>query len=166
MSSIKQTVKALMDGFSKYDPVNVEYGKDQVVGFPNDINGCDLVIYVKKDEITLTYGYHHAYFEASDVNSCLIHGEKLLSGEYASVEYFQEGNNLCGGARPSNICVFNTVEDVVNCYAMGVETVARGLYEIIKRSPVNVRAISFDNKVNDILSLSYDGTNFSITRLK
>ena len=86
--TIADTVKLLMEGFSEYNPVNVEYGKDQIVGFPNDINGCDLVVYVKKEEITLTYGYHHAHFAADDVESCLIHGKKLLSGEYASVEYF------------------------------------------------------------------------------
>ena len=46
--SINKIVTLLMEGFKEYSPVNVEYGKDQIVGFPNDINGNDLVIYVKE----------------------------------------------------------------------------------------------------------------------
>ena len=48
-SKILEVVNILMDGLKEFDPVNVEYGNDQVVGFPNDVNGCDLVIYIKKD---------------------------------------------------------------------------------------------------------------------
>ena len=166
MANIKEIVNSLMEGFKEFDPVNVEYGKDQVIGFPNDLNGCDLVIYVKNKEITLTYGYHHAHFAVDDIESCLIHGKKLLSGEYASVEYFSEGKDLFGGARLATTCVFNTAEDVVNCYAVGNEKVAQGLYELIKRGAVNVRAVSFDNKVNVIASVYYDGNEYKIEKLK
>ena len=164
--NILETVNALMEGFKEYDPVNVEYGKDQVVGFPNDLNGCDLVVYVKKEELTLTYGYHHAHFAVDDIESCLIHGKKLLSGEYASVEYFSGGKDLFGGARLASTCKFDTVEDVVNCYAVNNEKVAQGLYEIIKRADLNVRAVSFDNKVNTIVTVSYDGKDFALQKLR
>ena len=164
--NILETVNALMEGFKEYDPVNVEYGKDQVVGFPNDLNGCDLVVYVKKEELTLTYGYHHAHFAVDDIESCLIHGKKLLSGEYASVEYFADGKDLFGGARLSSTCNFNTVEDVVNCYSVGNEKVAQGLYELIKRGDVNVRAVSFDNKVNTIVNARYVNKEFVLEKIK
>ena len=164
--SVNKTVKLLMEGFKEYNPVNVEYGKDQIVGFPNDINGCDLVVYVKKEEITLTYGYHHAHFASDDVESCLIHGKKLLSGEYASVEYFADGKDLFGGARLSSTCVFNTVNDIVNCYSVGNEKVSQGILEVIKRAPVCVKAISFDNKVNTIVTVTYDGSNFNVEKLR
>ena len=64
--SIKKIVDLLMEGFKEYNPVNVEYGKDQIVGFPNDLNGCDLVVYVKKEEIA----EGNEYYEKS-INSVI-----------------------------------------------------------------------------------------------
>ena len=165
-SKILETVNVLMEGLKEFEPVNVEYGNDQVVGFPNDVNGCDLVIYIKKDELTLTYGFHHAHFEPTDTDSCIIHSKKLLSGEYASVEYFSGDKDLFGGARLASTCKFETVDDVVNCYAVGNEKVAQGLYALIQRNAVNVRAISFDNKVNEIISVSYDGKEYKIDKIR
>ena len=166
MNNTKEIINSLMQGLDSFSPVNVQFGKDEVVGFPNDVNGCDLVIYVKKEEITLTYGYHHAHFSKDDVNSCVIHATKLLSGEYASVEYFSGDDDLFGGARLSSTCNFNTVEDIVNCYSCGKEKVAQGLYELIKRSQVNVRAISFDNKVNTIVNVSYANGEFKVEKIR
>ncbi|MBO5713262.1 MAG: hypothetical protein J6R88_03590 [Clostridia bacterium] len=125
---VSKAVTELMEGFKEYNPVNIEYGKDQIVGFPNDINGCDLVVYVKEKELTLTYGYHHAHFDSDDTNSCIIHGVKLLSGEYASVEYFSGDNDLFGGARPSSTCNFNKL-------SVGITVESKALYLPQNSSP-------------------------------
>ena len=48
--SIEKNVAFLEKALEKFSPVTIDYGKDKVVGFPNDINNNDLIIYVKKDE--------------------------------------------------------------------------------------------------------------------
>ena len=50
--------------------------KDKVTGFVNDINGNDLVIYYKKDEMVMTFGFQNAHFTIDDVESLIIHTEK------------------------------------------------------------------------------------------
>lgn len=166
MTKIQKTVQSIMDGLKEYNPVNVQYGKDEVVGFPNDVNGCDLVIYVKQNEITMTFGFHHAHFSSDDINSVVIHSAKLLSSEYASVEFFSGDKDLFGGARLSSTCNFNTIDDIVNCYSVGQEKVANGIYELIKKTPVNVCAVNFDNTVNSIVSVSFENGEYRIETIR
>ena len=49
MSKITENVKYLKKALEKYDPVVVDYGKDKVIGFPNDINNNDLVLFIRED---------------------------------------------------------------------------------------------------------------------
>ena len=48
-----ENVKYLEEALKEFDPVVLDYNKDKVVGFPNDINGHDLVIYVKEEEMVM-----------------------------------------------------------------------------------------------------------------
>ncbi len=158
-----EIVELLQDGLKKYDPVVLDYNKDKVVGFPNDINGNDLVIYVKNTEMVMTFGYQNAHFAIDDVKSCLEHSIKYLESEYASVEFFQKNKDLFGGSRPSSLVDFSTVDGIVNCYSMGNETAKEGLYKFLKENKdITVRAVNFNNTVNTVVKVLYDGKEFKV----
>ena len=42
MNKIQENIKIVEERLKNYSPVTVEYGKDMVTGFVNDINGNDL----------------------------------------------------------------------------------------------------------------------------
>lgn len=158
-----EIVELLQDGLKKYDPVVLDYNKDKVVGFPNDINGNDLVIYVKNTEMVMTFGYQNAHFAIDDVKSCLEHSIKYLESEYASVEFFQKNKDLFGGSRPSSLVDFSTVDGIVNCYSMGNETAKEGLYKFLKENKdITVRAVNFNNTVNTVVKVLYDKDEFKV----
>ena len=163
MSKIKEIVAYLENALEKFSPVTIDYGNDKVVGFPNDINNNDLVIYVKKTEIVMTFGYQNAHFDIDDVKSCAEHSRKYLESEYASVEFFQKTKDLFGGSRPTELVKFDTVEDIVNCYSMGNEQVKEGLYKFFKENKgITFRAVTFDNSINNVVEIVYNDNDFSL----
>lgn len=166
MAKYKKIVEPLMEALKDYNAVNVDYGNDQVVGVANDVNGCDLVVYINAKEITVTFGYHSAVFSKEDVDGVITHCKNILSGEYASVEFFSGEKKLFGGLRQSSTCKFKTVDDVLNCYASGDEGVFNNITNFIKNNQVNVMAISFDNKVSTLVSVNYKDNEFKLDILK
>lgn len=160
---IENNVKFLEEGLKKYEPVVLDYNKDKVIGFPNDINGNDLVIYVKDTELVMTFGYQNAHFSSDDANSCLVHSIKYLESEYASVEFFQKNKDLFGGSRPSNLVDFSSVDGIVECYSMGNETAKEGLYKFLKENKdITVRAVNFNNTVNTVVKVIYENDEFKV----
>ncbi len=161
--SIQTSVSYLEKALEKFEPVVIDYGKDKVVGFPNDINNNDLVIYVKKDELVMTFGYQNAHFQVDDIKSCAEHSRKYLESEYASVEFFLKTKDLFGGSRPIEVVKFDTVEDIVNCYSMGNEQAKEGLYKFFKEnSGVTFRAVTFNNSINNVVEIVYENGEFSL----
>ncbi|MBO7214198.1 MAG: hypothetical protein J6V66_01740 [Clostridia bacterium] len=55
--SINKTALFLEEALSEYCPVVLDYGKDKVVGFPNENGSSDLIIFIKADDIVMTFGY-------------------------------------------------------------------------------------------------------------
>ncbi len=161
--SIQKNVDYLEKALEKFSPVVIDYGKDKVVGFPNDINNNDLVIYVKKTEMVMTFGYQNAHFAPDDVRSCAEHSRKYLESEYASVEFFQKAKDLFGGSRPKEIVKLDTVENIVECYSMGNEKAKEGLYKFFKENKnITCRAVTFDNSINDVVEIVYENDKFSV----
>lgn len=158
-----QIGKALQE----FSPVVIDYGKDYVVGFPNDINNNDLVIYVCDTEIVMTFGYQNAHFALDDIESLVIHSKKYLNSEYASVEFFQKAKDLFGGSRLSSSVDFNSVEGILNCYCLDNETARNGLIEFLKTNKdVTVRAVNFNNTINQVVEIIYDGNEFKTKRIR
>lgn len=161
--SIQKTVALLEKALEKYSPVVIDYGKDKVVGFPNDINNNDLVIYVKKTELVMTFGYQNAHFAPEDIESCVEHSRKYLESEYASVEFFIKAKDLFGGSRPANLVKFDTVQDIAECYSMGNEQVKEGLFKFFKENKgVTFRAVTFDNSINNVVEIVYENEKFDV----
>lgn len=160
---INENVAFLEKALEKYNPVVINYGKDKVVGFPNDINGNDLVIYVKEDELVMTFGYQNAHFSSDDANSCLIHTIKYLESKYASVEFFHKAKDLFGGSRPVETINFENVEGIIDCYSMGNERAKEGLIKLFKENKdITVRAVTFDNSINTVVKICYNDDKFSV----
>ena len=166
MSKISERANLFAEKLEKFNPVTLNYGGDKVVGFANDFNGVDLAVYLKKDESVMTFAYQNAHFKAEDTESLISHTEKFLDGTLSSVEFFGANKTGFGGSRESKLCVFNTVEDVANCYASGAEDAKKGLYDYFKSTPVTVRAINFTNTVNTTVNVSYENGEFKLTKIK
>lgn len=166
MNNISERANYFAEKLEKYNPVVLDYGKDKVVGFANDLNGVDLAVYFKKDETVMTFAYQNAHFAADDSDSLVSHVEKFLNGTLSSVEFFGANKTGFGGSRESKLCVFNTVEDVVNCYSAGVESAKSGLYDYFKSTPVTVRAINFTNTVNTTVNVTCKDGEFNLTKIK
>ena len=161
MGSILENVKYIENALKEFDPVVIDYGKDKVVGFPNDINGNDLVIYIKDNEMVMTFGYQNAHFDKDDLNSVCEHSKKYLLSEYASVEFFQKAKDLFGGSRLKETVDFSTVEGIVECYSCGNEKVKQGLYEFFKNNKdITARAVTFDNSINTVVKIVYENNTF------
>ena len=166
MSKISERANVFAEKLKKFNPVVLDYGNDKVVGFANDLNGVDLAVYFKKDEAVMTFAYQNAHFAADDLESLITHTEKFLDGTLASVEFFGANKTGFGGSRNSDSCVFDTVDDVVDCYAAGVESAKKGVYDYLKTTPVTVRAINFTNTVNATVNVVYNNGEFKLTKLK
>ncbi len=161
--SIKKNVEFLENALSEFSPVVLDYGKDKVVGFPNESGSSDLVIFVKPDEMVMTFGFQNAHFAGDDAKSCAEHTIKYLRSEYASVEFFKEEKDLFGGSRPVETVKFDTVENIINCYSMGSEQATEGLYKFFKENgEITVRAVTYDNKINLVSKVKYDGDKFVV----
>ena len=161
MSKMLENVKYLEEALKEFDPVVIDYGNDKVVGFPNDINNNDLVIYVKEDEIVMTFGYQNAHFASDDAKSAYEHSRKYLTSEYASVEFFCKAKDLFGGSRLSSTVDFSTVEKIAECYSCGNEDVKQNLLKFFKNNKdVTVRAVTFDNSINTVIKIVYDNGEF------
>ena len=113
MDKIKQNVEQIENRLKIYNPVTLNYGDDLVTGFVNDINGSDLIIYYKENEMIMTFGFQNAHFDINDVDSLIIHTEKYLTSEYSSVEFFSKTKDLFGGSRPTNLVDFSTIDKIV-----------------------------------------------------
>ena len=167
MSKITKNAKYLEKALEKFSPVVIDYGTDKVVGFPNDINNNDLILYVKEEETVLTFGYQNAHFSADDNDSVVIHATRYLQSEYASVEFFQKAKDLFGGSRLSSTVNFDTVEGIVDCYSAGNQKAKDGLYEFFKNNKdITVRAVTFDNSINTVVAINYDGNNFKLDKIR
>lgn len=164
MENIKKNVEYLEKELIDFAPVVLDYGKDKVVGFPNETGSSDLIIFVKKDEMIMTFGFQNAHFASDDAKSCVEHTKKYLKSEYASVEFFKEEKDLFGGSRPTETVILDTVSGVVNCYAMGNEKASEGLYKFLKENgEITVRAVTYDNKVNKVTKIKHDGKDYVLT---
>ncbi len=166
MNKITEIIKVVEEKLQKYSPVTIDYGKDKVTGFINEINGNDLVIYYKKDEMVMTFGFQNAHFAIDDVDSLIIHTEKYLTSEYSSVEFFEKTKDLFGGSRLSSTVDFSSVESIVECYSCGIETAKEGLYNLIKRKTLTVRAINFDNTINKVANISYKDGEYILQNIR
>ncbi|MBE5744447.1 MAG: hypothetical protein E7358_07070 [Clostridiales bacterium] len=165
--SIKKTIEVLENELSEFNPVVLDYGKDKVVGFANESGSSDLVIFVKADEMVMSFGFQNAHFASDDVKSCVEHTKKYLRSEYASVEFFKEEKDLFGGSRPVEVVKFDTVENIINCYSMGNEQATEGLYKFFRENgEITVRAITYDNKLNLVSKVKYDGDKFVVTVIR
>lgn len=166
MSKVK-SVKFLEEALSEFAPVVLDYGKDKVVGFPNESCSSDLIIFVKDDEMVMTFGFQNAHFANDDVNSCAEHTKKYLNSEYASVEFFVGDKDVFGGSRPSATVKFDTVEGIVDCYSCGVIEAKEGLYKFFKENKdVTVRAVTYDNKINCVSKIDFNGNDFVVTVIR
>ena len=164
MATIDSNVKYLETALEEFAPVVLDYGKDKVVGFPNESGSSDLIIFVKKDEMIMTFGFQNAHFAGDDCKSCAEHTKKYLNSEYASVEFFKEEKDLFGGSRPTDTVKLDTVNGIVNCYALGNEKASEGLYKFLKENgEITVRAVTYDNKVNCVSKVKFDGKDFVVT---
>ena len=167
MATIKETAKNIENGLLDFAPVVLEYGKDMVVGFPNPEGGSDLIIHVKKDEVVMSFGFQNAHFAVEDVNSVVIHTKKYLTGEYSSVEFFKGDMDLFGGSRLSSTVDFSTAESIANCYSCGQEKAKEGVMQLFRENgEITVRAVSFDNKINKVANVTYDGSDYKVTEIR
>ena len=162
MDKIKENIKIVEERLKNYSPVTIDYGKDMVTGFVNDINGNDLVIYYKKNEMVMTFGFQNAHFDVDDVESLIIHSEKYLTSEYSSVEFFSKTKDLFGGSRLTSTIDFSTIDKIVECYSCNQEKAKQGLYEFLKTTPVTIRAINFNNTVNKVVNVSYKNGEYIV----
>ena len=163
MANINEIANQLEKELEEFAPVVLDYGKDKVVGFPNESGSSDLVIFIKKDEIIMNFGFQNAHFAIDDVYSCVEHTKKYLNSEYASVEFFKEEKDLFGGSRLSSTVNFDTIEGIIDCYALDNQTAKDGLYKFFKENgEITVRAITYDNKINKVSKVNFDGTNYVV----
>lgn len=163
MATINEIAKQLEQALIEFAPVVLDYGKDKVVGFPNETGSSDLVIFIKKDEMIMNFGFQNAHFAIEDVNSCVEHTKKYLNSEYASVEFFKEEKDLFGGSRLASMVNFDTVDGIVNCYALENQTAKDGLYKFLKENgEITVRAVTYDNKINKVSKVKFDGENYVV----
>lgn len=161
--SIKKNVDYLEKALSEFSPVVLDYGKDKVIGFPNDNGSSDLVIFVKPNEMVMTFAFQNAHFANEDVSSCAEHTQKYLRSEYASVEFFKDDKDLFGGSRPTETVKFDTIENIINCYALGNEQATEGLYKFFKENgEITVRAVTYDNKVNLVSKVKFEDDKFTV----
>lgn len=164
MSKKQANVKYLEEALSEFSPVVLDYGKDKVVGFPNESGSSDLIIFVKEDEMIMTFGFQNAHFACEDAKSCAEHTKKYLNSEYASVEFFKDDKDLFGGSRPTDTVKLDTVEGIINCYALGNPQATEGLYKFFKENgEITVRAVTYDNKVNNVSKVKFDGNDYVVT---
>lgn len=167
MTKLNENVKFLEKALENFEPVTLKYGKDTVIGFPNNNGGSDLIIFVKPDEMIMSFGFQNAHFSQDDAFSCAEHTKKYLTSEYASVEFFMGDKDLFGGSRLSSTINFESVEGIVNCYAGQNETASEGLYKFFKENKgVTVHAVTYDNKINKVTSVEWDGNNFIVKDLR
>lgn len=166
MGKIKQNVEQIESRLKKYNPVTLNYGEDLVTGFVNDINGSDLIIYYKENEMIMTFGFQNAHFDINDVESLIIHTEKYLTSEYSSIEFFSKTKDLFGGSRPTSLVDFSTIDKIIDCYSMGNEKAKQGLYEFLKKTPVTIRAINFNNTVNKVVNVSYKNNEYIVEQIR
>ncbi|MBO7214197.1 MAG: hypothetical protein J6V66_01735 [Clostridia bacterium] len=74
---------------------------------------------------------------------------------------------MFGGSRLSNTVNFDTVNGIVDCYCCGNEQAKEGLYKFFKdNKDVTVRAVSYDNKINCVSKIDYDGKDFIVTVIR
>ncbi len=152
---------------NEFSPVIIDYGKDMVVGFPNDVNNNDLVIYVCDTEIVMTFGYQNAHFDKQDINSVVEHSKKYLLSEYSSVEFFQKAKDLFGGSRLTSTVNFDTVDGILDCYCCGNLEAREGLIKFFKENKgVTVRAVNFNNTKNEVVEIVFDGKELSTKRIR
>ncbi len=163
MATINENANMLEKALEEFSPVVLDYGKDKVVGFPNESGSSDLIIFVKKDEMIMNFGFQNAHFAVDDVNSCIEHTKKYLNSEYASVEFFKGEKDLFGGSRLSSTVNFDTIEGIINCYALENQTAKDGLYKFFKENgEITVRAVTYDNKINKVSKVNYDGKDYVV----
>ena len=167
MQKKEKLANQIGEALKEFSPVVIDYGKDYVVGFPNDINNNDLVIYVSDKELVMTFGYQNAHFALDDIDSCVIHSQKYLNSEYASVEFFLKTKDLFGGSRLSSTVDFTSIEGILNCYCLDNESARNGLIEFFKQnSGVTVRAVNFNNTINQVVEINYNGNEFSLNKIR
>ncbi len=167
MANKENLANIIGEGLNEFSPAIIEYGKDWVVGFPNDINNNDLVIYVCDSEIVMTFGYQNAHFALDDTNSVIIHSKKYLNSEYASVEFFLKTKDLFGGSRLSSSVNFDTIDGILDCYCLQNEEARNSLIEFLKQnSGVTVRAVNFNNTINQVVEIIYENGQFKTNRIR
>lgn len=163
MRKMLENVAYLEKALSEFAPVTLDYAKDKVIGFANENGGSDLIIYIKEDEMIMSFGFQNAHFASDDAFSCAEHTKKYLLSEYASVEFFKGENDLFGGSRKADTVDFSSVQGIVNCYACGNETAAEGLYKFFKENgEITVRAVTFNNEINKVSKIISDGENLTV----
>lgn len=167
MSNVKETAKQLEQALSDFAPVVLEYGEDMVVGFPNQEGGSDLIIHVKSNENIMSFGFQNAHFAPEDINSTVIHTQKYLTGEYSSVEFFKGDMDLFGGSRLSSTVNFSTAESIADCYCCGNQKAKDGVMQLFRENEeITVRAVSFDNKVNKVATVTYKNGEYLVTEIR
>ncbi|MBR6737815.1 MAG: hypothetical protein IKL82_05585 [Clostridia bacterium] len=167
MNNLESIAREIENSLIDFSPVVIKYGKDMVVGFPNEGNGSDLVIHVKKDEVIMSFGFQNAHFELSDITSIATHTKKYLTGEYSSVEFFKGEVDLFGGSRLSSTVDFSTAEKIADCYSCGMQKAKDGVMQLFRENgEITVRAVSFDNKINKVATVKCDGENYIVTELR
>lgn len=166
-TNVLEIANLIENSLSEFNPVVLDYGKDKVVGFANEYGSSDLVVFIKQDEMVMTFAFQNAHFAIDDVNSCIEHTKKYLLSEYASVEFFKGDKDLFGGSRLAKTVKFDTVENIVSCYSTGNEQAQEGLYKFLKENgEITVKAVTFDNKVNFISKIKYEKDEFIVTVLR
>ena len=167
MQKKQKIANEISEGLKEFSPVVLDYGKDYVVGFPNDINNNDLVLYVSNSEIVMTFGYQNAHFALDDINSAVIHSAKYLNSEYASVEFFQKTKDLFCGSRLSSTVDFNSIDGILNCYCLDNQEARNGLIKFFKENKdITVRAVNFNNSINQVVEIIYDGNELKTKRIR
>ena len=165
--SVMENVNYLEKALEKFSPVTIDYENDKVVGFVNDTGSGDLVIFVRENEMIMNFGYQNAHFSPDDVKSCAEHSRKYLENEYASVEFFIKANSAFGGSRPCCTVNFDTIDGILDCYACGNERAKNSVIEFLKKnSNVSVRAVNYDNSINTVVMIDYDGNDFKLTKIR
>ena len=160
---MNKTAKLIESELIEFSPVVIDYGDDKVVGFPNESGSSDLVIFIKEDEIIMSFAFQNAHFEKTDIKSLIMHTKKYLKSEYASVEFFKGSKDLFGGSRPYETVDFSSVDGIVNCYSMGNETAKEGLIKFLKENgEITVKAVSYDNTINKVTNVLFENGEFKV----
>ena len=75
----------------------------------------------------------------------------------------KEEKDLFGGSRLSSTVDFDTVEGIVNCYALENQTAKDGLYKFLKENgEITVRAVTYDNKINKVSKVKFEGDKYVV----